>query len=103
MKPIGFYMAYTPTCVDPIAFLTGGSMRYVALLCIAVVSITGSDLLAQTRSTGAGGQSEVRACAVLTRDLVAPLTENKTILDLIPAKEEVLANKGAATAIATLS
>jgi hypothetical protein len=33
---------------------------------------------------------------VLTRDLVAPFTENKKILDLIPAQEEALETSGTA-------
>jgi hypothetical protein len=37
------------------------------------------------------GQPAVRACAVLTRDLVAPFTQNKQILDSIPPEEEKLA------------
>jgi hypothetical protein len=49
----------------------------------------------QAGATPAAGQT-VRACAVLTRDLVAPLTENKTILDLLPPSEEVLGTTGTA-------
>jgi hypothetical protein len=33
---------------------------------------------------------------VLTRDLVAPFTENKKILDLIPPEEEALGTRGTA-------
>ena len=44
----------------------------------------------------AAGQPAVRACAVLTRDLVAPLTENKKLLDLLPPQEEALGTSGTA-------
>jgi hypothetical protein len=49
----------------------------------------------QAGSTPAAGQP-VRACAVLTRDLVAPFTENKKILDLLPPSEEELGTTGTA-------
>jgi hypothetical protein len=44
----------------------------------------------------AAGQPAVRACAVLTRDLVAPFTENKKMLDLLPPQEEALGTSGTA-------
>ena len=49
----------------------------------------------QGSSKPAAGQP-VRACAVLTRDLVAPFTENKTVLDLLPPSEEELGTSGTA-------
>ena len=61
-------------------------MRHVVTLFVAIRYIASETAAAfQTRSGGpAAGQPTVRACAVQTRDLVAPLTENKKILDLIP-------------------
>jgi hypothetical protein len=44
----------------------------------------------------AAGQPVPRACEVLTRDLVTPLTENPTILDLLPPEEETLGTSGTA-------
>ena len=44
----------------------------------------------------AAGQPAVRACAVLTKDLVAPFTENKKVLDLLPPNEEALGTSGTA-------
>ena len=38
----------------------------------------------------------MRACAVLTRDLVEPFTTNKSILNLIPPQEETLGTSGTA-------
>ena len=49
----------------------------------------------QAGSTPAAGQS-VRACAVLTKDLVAPFTENKKVLDILPPSEEELGTSGTA-------
>jgi hypothetical protein len=67
-------------------------MLFVALTCI-----TSQEAASQTRSGGAAaGQPAIRACAVLTRELVAPFTENKTILDLIPPAEETLGTTGTA-------
>ena len=64
-------------------------MRHVVMLFVAISCITSEIAASQTRSGGpAAGQPTVRACAVLTRDLVAPFTENKKILDLIPPQEE---------------
>ncbi len=72
-------------------------MRHVVTLLVAISCITFETAASQTRSSGpAAGQQTVRACAVLTRDLVAPFTENKKILDLIPPQEEALATSGTA-------
>lgn len=44
----------------------------------------------------AGAESAVKACAVLTRELVLPFTANPKMLDLIPAEEEPFGNGGSA-------
>lgn len=72
-------------------------MRHVVALFVAVGCMTFQAAAAQTPAgTPAAGQPTVRACAVLTRDLVAPFTENKKVLDLIPPQEEVLQTSGTA-------
>ena len=72
-------------------------MRYVVALFVVVSCVT---FEAADLRTGPGGpaasQPAVRACAVLTRDLVAPFTENKKILDLIPPEEEALGTSSTA-------
>lgn len=70
--------------------------RMVTVVVVALGCITPHVAEAQSRSGGAAGQSTVRACAVLTRDLVTPFTENKKVLDLIPPQEEVLGTSGTA-------
>ena len=71
--------------------------RMVTVVVVALGSITSHVAAAQNRSGGAAaGQSTVRACAVLTRDLVEPFTENKKVLDLIPPQEEALGTSGTA-------
>ena len=71
-------------------------MRHIFTLFVAISCITEA-ATAQTRSGGpAASQPAVRACAVLTRELVAPFSENKKILDLIPPKEEALESSGTA-------
>jgi hypothetical protein len=72
-------------------------MRHVVVLFIAISCITPGAAAFQARSGGAAaGQPAVRACAVLTRDLVAPFTENKQMLDLIPAEEQKVGASGTA-------
>lgn len=74
-------------------------MRHVFTLFVAIgcICIGPQTAAAQPRAGGAAtGQPAVRACAVLTRDLVAPLTENKQVLDLIPPQEEALGTSGTA-------
>jgi hypothetical protein len=72
-------------------------MRHVCTLFAVISCITFQADAFQTRSSvPAAGQPTVRACAMLTRDLVAPLTENKKILDLIPPQEETLEPSGSA-------
>jgi hypothetical protein len=72
-------------------------MRRAVTLFVAISCITSQAGASQTRSGGpATGQSAVRACAVLTRDMVAPFTANKQVLDLIPPEEEALGTSGTA-------
>jgi hypothetical protein len=71
-------------------------MRHLVTLFIAI-SLTFPATASQARSgVPASGQPAVRACAVLTKDLVAPFTENEKILDLIPPQEEALGTSGTA-------
>jgi hypothetical protein len=72
-------------------------MRHDVMLLVAISCITPQAADSQTRPGGAApGQPAVRACAVLTRELVAPFTENKQILDLLPPEEEALGAAGTA-------
>lgn len=71
-------------------------MRHVVTL-LAAITVTSQAAASQARpGAPAAGQPAVRACAVLTRDLVAPFTEDKKILDLIPPEEETLGTSGTA-------
>lgn len=72
-------------------------MRHVVVLLVTIGCITSQPAASQGRSGGPGGaQSAISACAVLTKDLVAPFTENKSVLDLIPPQEEALGTSGTA-------
>lgn len=72
-------------------------MRHVLTLSVVISCLTSQAGASQTRSGGpAAGPPAVRACAVLTKDLVAPFTENKSVLDLIGPQEEVLGTSGTA-------
>lgn len=71
-------------------------MRHVVTALIVFGCMAPAVAASQARTGGAAaGASGVRACAVLTKDLVAPFTENKKVLDLIPASEEPM-GKGTA-------
>jgi hypothetical protein len=72
-------------------------MRHVIVLFAALVGILPRAGASQTPpASPAGGQQAVRACQVLTRDLVTPFTENPSILDLFTAEEETLGTTGTA-------
>src|SRR5918993_5409865 len=71
-------------------------MRRVVTLFVAISCITSQPAASQTPAATAAGQPALRACAVLTRDLVTPFTENKKMLDLIPPQEEALGTSGTA-------
>jgi hypothetical protein len=49
----------------------------------------------QARGGGATAGSGVKACSILTGDLVEPFAENKRTLDLIPPEEETMASGSA--------
>ncbi len=68
-------------------------MRHTAAV---IVVLGGVSAALAAMQAPPGGQAPVRACAVLTRDLVAPFTQNKTILDQLPPEEEVLGTSGTA-------
>ena len=72
-------------------------MGHVISLLGVITCTTYLALVPQSAPGGsAAGQPAVRACAVLTRDLVTPFTENKKILDLLPPSEEALGTAGTA-------
>jgi hypothetical protein len=72
-------------------------MRLVVTLLAGAVCVNAHIAAFQGTSGGAAaGAAAPRACAVLTRDLVAPFTENKKMLDLVPPEEEVLGASGTA-------
>jgi hypothetical protein len=72
-------------------------MRHVVMPLVAVFCLTSAGVAWQA-SAGSPkvSQPALRACAVLTRDMVAPFTENKKVLDLIPPQEEALGTSGTA-------
>ena len=71
-------------------------MRYIATLFVALNIASAAAVSQNPPGDRAAGQPAIRACGVLTRDLVAPFTENKKILDLIPPEEETLSTGGTA-------
>jgi hypothetical protein len=62
-------------------------MRRIASIVPVIGCIASSAVAAQTPS---GSPAVVRACEVLTKDLVEPFTENKAVLDLFPPEEETM-------------
>jgi hypothetical protein len=75
---------------------TEGAMRLLVVFAAVAALASLREVEAQTRGANAPGQSAIRACSVLTRDLVAPLTENKRVLDLIPPEEESMGGSNTA-------
>lgn len=73
-------------------------MRHLGVPLFVVITWIGSLAAASPALPvqASAGQPAVRACAVLTRDLVAPFTENKKMLDLLPPQEEALGTSGTA-------
>jgi hypothetical protein len=69
-----------------------GIMHRMAAFVLMMGCVAPPALATQARTGGPG----VRACAVLTRDLVVPFTANKQVLDLIPASEESMGTSGSA-------
>jgi hypothetical protein len=67
-------------------------MRQVVISLAAIACIASYAAASQARSS----QPAIRACSILTRDLVAPFAENKKVLDLIPPAEEQMPNSGVA-------
>jgi hypothetical protein len=53
-----------------------------------VTSCVTSPLVAFQARGGSGAGPAIKACSILTRDLVEPFTENKRLLDLVPPEEE---------------
>ena len=71
-------------------------MRHVVKLLVAVICITSQAAASQAGAKGAAAGKPVGACSILTRDLVAPLTQNKKVLDLIPPEEESMGGSASA-------
>lgn len=63
--------------------------RFIAALLALAIGTTPL-LASQARGGGAAAGSGIKACSILTRDLVEPFAENKRTLDLIPPEEETM-------------
>jgi hypothetical protein len=72
-------------------------MRHVVTLFVVTGCIASHAAAYQARSGApAASQAALRACALLTRDLVEKFSENKKVLDLLPPDEETLGTSGTA-------
>jgi len=72
-------------------------MRRVVSSLLIVGYVSGSAAAFQGRSGGAAaGDAGMKACAVLTKDLVLPFAQNPKLLDMFPPEEEPMAGGGAA-------
>ena len=67
--------------------------RLIAAL--LTIGIGNTALAFQARGGGAPAGSGIKACSVLTRDLVEPFSANKRALDLIPPEEETMSSGSA--------
>jgi hypothetical protein len=71
-------------------------MRHVLALLVVCCGISAPTVASQAPGGAATRATAVRACSILTKDLVAPFTQNKKVLDAIPPEEESLAGSGSA-------
>ena len=69
-------------------------MRQVVSVFVAIGCVTTSGVAFQA-GQAATSTPAVRACSILTREMVVPLTENKKVLDLIPPSEESMGSGSA--------
>src|SRR5512132_2792907 len=73
------------------------AMRQLVTSFLIVICVSSSALAFQARSGGsAAARPTIRACAILTRDMVLPFAANPKVLDLIPPEEEALGTYGVA-------
>ena len=71
-------------------------MRQIVTSLLLVAGLSSSALAFQARSGAPAARPAIRACAILTRDLVLPFAANPKVLDLIPPEEEALGTYGVA-------
>jgi hypothetical protein len=66
-----------------------------SLLLVGCVSLPAVGFQSRAAATPSGNPA-LRACSILTKDMVAPFTANKQMLDLIPPEEEPMGQFGSA-------
>lgn len=71
-------------------------MRRLLGSLLIVSAAAASPAAFQGASGGSPATASIRPCAVLTRDLVLPLTQNPKMLDLMPPSEEAMSASAAA-------
>src|SRR5687767_6520772 len=72
-------------------------MRHVITSIVITACVSSTAVAFQARTGGAAaGAPAVRACSILTKDLVAPFAQNKKVLGLVPPDEESLGGSGSA-------
>src|SRR5688572_21836374 len=72
-------------------------MRRIVSSLLIVGFVSWSAAAFQSRSgVAAAGAAGIKACAVLTKDLVLPFAQNPKLLDTIPPEEEPMSGGGAA-------
>lgn len=71
-------------------------MRWMVTSLLIVGWVSTSAIAFQARGGEVAGAASIKACSILTRDLVVPFAQNPKLLDLIPPQEEVLGNSGVA-------
>ena len=72
-------------------------MRTLVTSLLLVGALSSPAVGFQSRAaTAPSGDPALRACSILTKDMVAPFTANKKMLDLIPPEEEPMGKFGSA-------
>ena len=71
-------------------------MRHIVTIVIAIGCITAPIAASQARTGGtAAATTGVRACSVLTKEMVAPFSPNKQVLDVIKPTDESMGSGSA--------
>jgi hypothetical protein len=72
-------------------------MHQLATSLLIVVGVAASPAALQVRSGGgAAAPTAMKACSVLTKDLVLPFAQSSKLLDLVPPTEEAVGKSAAA-------
>ena len=92
---VACYKSEFPIIFSGVDVAQGRQIMGRLIAALLAIGIGNAPLLAFQARGGAAAGSGVKACSILTRDLVEPFAENKRVLDLIPPEEETTSSSSA--------